>query len=93
MKKTERAVLTVIGVDRTGIIAKLSNTLYDNEVNIIDIQQNIQQDLFTMIMMVDVSSSKVDFETLTKAVAKDGEELGVKVLLMHEDIFNAMHRI
>ncbi len=93
MKKTERAVLTVIGVDRTGIIAKLSNTLYENEVNIIDIQQNIQQDLFTMIMIVDVCGSKVDFETLTQAVTKDGEELGVKVLLMHEDIFNAMHRI
>jgi ACT domain-containing protein len=93
MKKAERAVLTVIGVDRTGIIAKLSNTLYENEVNIIDIQQNIQQDLFTMIMMVDVSGSKVSFEALTEAVTKDGEELGVKVLLMHEDIFNAMHRI
>ena len=78
MKKAERAVLTVIGVDRTGIIAKLSNTLYENEVNIIDIQQNIQQDLFTMIMMVDVSGSKVSFEALTEAVTKDGEELALR---------------
>lgn len=93
MKKVEKAVLTVIGVDRTGIIAKLSNTLYENEVNIIDIQQNIQQELFTMIMMVDVSGSKVEFDALNAKLQKDGEELGVKVLLMHEDIFNAMHRI
>lgn len=93
MKKAEKAVLTVIGVDRTGIIAKLSNTLYENDVNIIDIQQNIQQELFTMIMMVEVSRSKIEFSELTKALEKNGQELGVKVLLMHEDIFNAMHRI
>lgn len=88
-----RAVVTVVGKDRTGIIAKISATLSQNAVNILDIQQNVMEDMFAMVMLVDISKSKVDFTALVDALDKDGAELGMKVHTMHEDIFNSMHRI
>ena len=74
-----RAVITVTGKDRTGIIAKISNTLYEHQVNIIDISQNVMDDVFAMVMLVNID--------------KYGEELGMKIHTMHEDIFDAMHKI
>lgn len=88
-----RAVVTVIGKDRTGIIAKISATLYENSVNILDIQQNVMSDMFAMVMLVDISKCKVDFSKLVEQLDRDGEELGMKVHTMHEDIFDSMHRI
>lgn len=88
-----RAVVTVIGRDKPGIISKISATMFQNEVNILDIQQNVLEDLFAMVMLVDISKCKVDFSVLKQQLDKDGEELGMKVFAMHEDIFNAMHRI
>ena len=85
-----RAVITVVGKDRTGIIAKLSDTLYRNNVNIQDISQNVMDDMFAMVMFVDITNCVVDFSS---ELDKDGQSLGMKVHCMHEEIFDAMHRI
>ena len=88
-----RAVITVVGKDRTGIIAKISETLYGHDVNIVDISQNVMDDMFAMVMLVKIDRCTVDFTALADLLDKDGEELGMKIHTMHEDIFNAMHRI
>ena len=88
-----RAVITVVCKDRTGIIAKISETLYGHDVNIVDISQNVMDDMFAMVMLVNIDHCTVDFTALADLLDKDGEELGMKIHTMHEDIFNAMHRI
>lgn len=89
-----RAIVTVSGQDRTGVIAKIATTLSDNNVNILDVRQNIiGGDLFAMTMLVDLDGCAVSFPALTAKLDADGVELGMKVHVMHEDIFNAMHRI
>lgn len=88
-----RAVITVVGKDRTGIIAKLSDTLYQNGVNIVDISQNVMEDMFAMVMLVNIDGCKVDFTALADLLDRDGEALGMKIHTMHEDIFDAMHKI
>ncbi|AEH07078.1 ACT domain-containing protein [Methanothermococcus okinawensis] len=89
----ERAVITVTGKDRTGIVAKIANALAESNVNILDIRQSIMDGLFTMIMLVDISESKESFEVLEQKLEKIGNEIGVKVIIQHEDIFKYMHRI
>ncbi|EHP86925.1 ACT domain-containing protein [Methanotorris formicicus] len=89
----ERVVITVTGKDRTGIVANISSVLAENDINILDIRQTIMDDLFTMIMLVDISNAKEDFLTLKKKLNEVGEKIGVKVIAQHEDIFKYMHRI
>jgi ACT domain-containing protein len=88
-----RAVLTVIGTDRVGIIAAVSRILADSNVNILDISQTTMQDIFTMIMLVDISKSTVKFVELTEKLEGMGSDIGLYIKLQHEDIFNSMHRI
>ncbi len=88
-----RAVITVVGKDRTGIIAKISDTLYHHNVNIVDISQNVMEDVFAMVMLVDITGCTVDFNALADLLDKDGTALGMKIHTMHEDIFDAMHKI
>ena len=88
-----RAILTIIGSDRVGIIAGIANVLSDVNVNILDISQSVIREYFTMIMMVDVAGASVSFEGLRQALADKGEQLGVKVEIQREEIFQAMHRI
>jgi ACT domain-containing protein len=88
-----RAILTIIGSDRVGIIAGIANALADANVNILDISQSVIREYFTMIMMVDVSGSTLSFEALKHALAERGDQLGVKVEIQREEIFQAMHRI
>ena len=88
-----RAVITVVGKDRTGIIAKISDTLYKHEVNIVDISQNVMENMFAMVMLVNIDKCTVEFSALADLLDKDGEELGMKIHTMHEDIFDAMHKI
>ena len=88
-----RAVVTVIGKDRVGIIAGICVALARYNVNVLDISQTILQDLFTMNMLVDVTDASVGFETLTNALDEEGARLGVNVRIQREDIFDAMHRI
>ena len=87
------AVLTVMGIDKTGIIAKTSGLLYERNVNILDINQTIMQNIFTMVMLIDIKNMNVDFGELTDELNKLGEELGVVIRVQHEDIFKSMHRI
>ena len=88
-----RAVVTVTGTDRRGIIAKVSGCLYEHDINIVDISQTILGEQFAMIMMVDTSESKENFVTLSSQLEALGKELGMSVRIQHEDIFNAMHNI
>ena len=86
-----KAVITVIGKDTVGIIAKVSNMLYNHNINILDISQTIMQDLFTMIMLVDMREMKLgDISDEVKAIEK---EMNLSIHLQNEDIFNSMHRI
>ena len=89
-----RAMLTVAGKDRTGVIAKISNTLFEHNVNIVDVRQNIMGgDLFAMIMLVDTSKCSVSFAELANVLKEKGEESCLSIRIQREDIFDAMHRI
>jgi len=87
----KKAVITVIGKDTTGIIAKVSNLLYENGINILDISQTIMQDLFTMIMLCDIKDVQVgDLQEKLDVIA---EEMKLSIRVQNEEIFNSMHRI
>lgn len=88
----KKAIVSVIGKDKKGIIAGVTDILFKMDINVADITQTIMQDYFTMIMLVELADS-VDFSLVKERLAKKGEELGVTVSIQHEDIFNAMHRI
>lgn len=88
-----RAVITVLCKDMVGILAKVSAKCAEVDVNVIEVTQSILQDLFAMIMMVDISKSKIPFDELVDSLKKIGDDMGLKVHVMHEDIFNSMHRI
>lgn len=88
-----RAVITVIGRDTVGILAKVSNVCSDYNANIIEVTQSVLQELFAMIMLVDISHINVDFSTLSSTLNDLGKDLGLSIHTMHEDIFNSMHRI
>lgn len=88
-----RGIITVIGKDRVGIIAAVSNILADANVNILDITQTTLQDIFTMMMLVDLTDPNITFDSLAKKLNDKGEEMGLSVRIQREDIFNAMHRI
>lgn len=90
MKKT---IITVVGKDRVGIIAKVCTYLAENGVNILDISQTIVQGYFNMMMITDTSASSKDIGELSGELEKLGKEIGVVIRCQHEDIFNMMHRI
>ena len=88
-----KAIVTVIGKDKPGIIAKVSAVLADNNVNIEDISQTIMQGNFTMIMQCGLENAKLKISELKELLEKKGEQIGVSIHVQHEDIFNAMHKI
>ncbi len=88
-----KAIVTVIGKDRVGIIALVSRLLADRGVNVLDISQTVLQDYFTMIMLVDASACTVPFADLAGELAAGGEEHGIQIRIQREEIFNAMHKI
>lgn len=88
-----RAVITVIGKDRKGIIAGVSTELANASINILDISQTILQEYFAMIMLVDMTGATQDFYTIQEKLNEKGRELGVQVRMQREDIFNAMHQV
>jgi len=88
-----KAIITVMGKDSTGIIAMVSNALFEVNVNILDISQTTMQGLFTMIMMTDISNCNVEFSSLSERLTKVGEKIGMQIVVQHEDIFNSMHKI
>ncbi|HOJ77484.1 MAG TPA: ACT domain-containing protein [Bacillota bacterium] len=93
MKTKEHVVITVMGQDRVGIVANVSKVLADCQANIIDISQTILQDIFAMILMVDISEANKDLIELQELLAQTGKDLGVNIVVQHEDIFRYMHRI
>ena len=88
-----RAIVTVIGKDRVGIIAAVCSLLAENEVNVMDISQTVLEEYFTMIMLVDVSETKVSFAELVGILERAGEERGLAIRIQREDVFNAVNRI
>ena len=90
MKKT---IITVVGKDTVGIIARVCTYLADNQINILDISQTIVQGFFNMMMIVDMNLTKKDFGVIVDELAKLGEEIGVVIKCQKEEIFDKMHRI
>ncbi len=86
-----RAVVTVVGKDKTGIIARVSGLFYEKNINILDISQKLMQNLFTMISLVDLENSSVDFDGLKEELKKVGEELNVSITILPEDMFKSVN--
>ncbi|MGG1399229.1 ACT domain-containing protein [Bacillus salipaludis] len=87
-----RAVVSVIGKDHVGIISKVTTILANNNLNILDISQTILQDFFTMMMIIDVTG-KVNLNRLRDELTLAGEDMGLKINIQLEEIFQAMHRV
>jgi len=90
---SNRVIVTVVGNDRTGIIAETSRVLADAGVNIVDISQTLMGEFFVMIMMADLSGSTLSLEQLKARLAAKGTELGMRIDVQHEDVFKFMHRV
>lgn len=88
-----RAVVTVVGKDKTGIISKVSTFLAERQINILDISQTILDEYFAMIMMVDLSNCHMKLSDLAEECLAMGNKIGMSIHIQHEDIFNAMHRV
>ncbi len=88
-----KAVITVIGKDSVGIIAGVSSLCAENNANILDITQSVLKEYFAMIMTADIDNITVPFSEFSDKLAKWGEEKGLDIRALHEDIFNIMHRI
>ena len=93
MNETRKVVISVLGTDKKGIIAQVSRILYENDANILDISQTILSGYFTMMMIVDLSGAKEDFEGINAALQPVREELKMEIHIQRMDIFDAMHRI
>ena len=88
-----RTIITVVGKDTIGIIARICTYIAENDINILDISQTIVQGFFNMMMIVDISRMKIDFSTLTDEITILGEDTGGQIKCQREDIFDKMHRI
>ena len=88
-----KAVITVTGTDKVGIIAMASAECAKHGANIIDISQTVLKEYFAMIMLVELDGLSIDFGSFVKAMEKAGKESCVDIRVMHEDIFNSMHKI
>ena len=88
-----KAVVTVIGKDNVGILHKVSGICTEYNANVLEVTQSVLQDMFAMIMLVDISEMSADFAQLVDRMETLGKELGLSIHTMHEDIFNSMHSI
>ncbi|MBR3290037.1 MAG: ACT domain-containing protein [Clostridia bacterium] len=88
-----RAVVSVIGKDTVGILAKTTAVCAEHHVNVVDVTQSVLQDLFAMIMLIDVTESDIPLTQLTDRFEAIGKEMGLSIHVMHEDVFNAMHTV
>ena len=88
-----KAIVTVVGKDRVGIIAQFCTTLAAYQVNVLDISQTVMQGYFTMMMAVEVSECTIPLAQLCDAMEEAGKEMGLSIKVQREDIFQAMHRI
>ncbi len=92
-EKSNRIIVTVLGLDKIGIIAWVSGRLAEHSISIQDISQTILQGFFTMIMIVDMTSSTISLGDLAELLKNEGQERGLKVRVQHEDVFSFMHRV
>lgn len=88
-----KAILTVIGQDKVGIIAGVSQKMLEFNINILDVNQTIMQDFFTMMMMLDCTNMKGKFDDVKAALAEEGKALGVDIKIQREEIFKSMHSL
>ncbi len=88
-----RAVVAVIGKDTVGILAKVSGICAQSNANVMDVTQTIMQDLFAMTMLIDITKLNVDYIEFADKLSRLGEGMGLQIHVMHEDIFNSMHKI
>jgi ACT domain-containing protein len=89
----EHLIVTVIGEDKKGIVAKIATFLYESDINIEDINQKIMKSYFVMTMLVDMKESSLPLEKVRSGLEEIGRELGVLVQIQHENIFKMMHRV
>jgi ACT domain-containing protein len=88
-----KAVISVLGKDKIGIIYNVTSVLAGYEINILDINQTIIQDYFSMVMIVDLEKCSIKFEEIQNKLDKKGQEIGLSIRIQHEDIFNSMYKI
>ena len=93
MNEMKKAVISVLGTDKKGIIAQVSRILYENDANILDISQTIVSGLFSMILIADISSERCSFDALKAQLDALGRELSVQIRIQRSEIFEAMHQI
>lgn len=93
MAEASKAVVTVLGFDRKGIIAQVSAVLFEREINILDISQTILNGYFNMVMIVDLSEPTCSFAQLQAELNRLGEQMGVQIRIQKNEIFEAMHQI
>ncbi len=92
-KSADKTIITVVGKDTVGIIAKVCTYLAENGINVLDISQTIVQDFFNMMMIVDMNGAQKPFGECSKDLEQLGEEIGVSIKCQREEIFRKMHRI
>lgn len=88
-----RAVVAVIGKDTVGILAKISGICAEYKANVMDVTQTIMQDLFAMTMLIEISKLTIDYIDFAEKLKNAGNEMNLQIHVMHEDIFNSMHKI
>lgn len=88
-----KAIITVIGKDTVGILAKVSTICANYQANIIDVNQTVMQDMFAMVMLTKIDKLSTDLSVLRNELEEMGKENNLQIHVMHEDIFNSMHRI
>jgi len=92
-KTSQICIMTVTGVDKVGIVAKLASVMAKANINIVDINQKIMEEYFVMTMAVDIANATVDMEKIKKRLDKVAEEMSLKITLQDENIFKTMHRV
>ena len=93
MNEMKKAVVSVLGCDKKGIIARVTKILYEYDVKILDISQTIVSGLFSMIMVVDMTSEHCDFDLVSRDLTELGEDMGLQIRIQRNEIFEAMHHI
>lgn len=88
-----RAVITVVGKDMVGILAKVAAECAERNANVIEVTQSVLQDMFAMIMLVDITKLNCELPVMSKQLSGIGDKMGLQIHVMHEDIFNSMHRV
>lgn len=88
-----KAIITVVGKDTVGILAKVSTACADSNVNIVEVTQSVLKDMFAMTMMVEIDKDSIGIDALREKLEKVGDETATKIHVMHEDIFNSMHKL